>query len=101
MENENFFQEPVIDLPIVEDAVVIEEPVVEQPVVEPEVKVEPVVVETKSKKKDDTVAIYSDRDVRWGNVGTLKIGVNNVSKADADKWLAAKYFVRLAKETDK
>lgn len=39
------------------------------------------------KKKADTVAIHSSRNVTWNGVGKVYIGYNIVDKQAADKWL--------------
>jgi hypothetical protein len=38
-------------------------------------------------KHDDTVAIFSTRNVHWEGVGRLSTGYNIVSKEAAEKWL--------------
>lgn len=45
---------------------------------------------------DQTVAIYSARNVRWEGVGKINKGYNIVDKAEADKWLEKLDHVRLA-----
>jgi hypothetical protein len=39
------------------------------------------------KKKADKVAIYSERNVSWSEVGKVYRGYNIVTQAQADKWL--------------
>ena len=86
--------------PIVEDkAEVVEVPAepVAEPIVEP-------VVEKKAKKEPkaapaaagDLVALFSERNISWSEVGKLIAGYNLVSKADADRWLSGSLKVRLA-----
>jgi DNA-binding protein H-NS len=41
----------------------------------------------KAQKKEETVAIYSSRNVTWNGVGKVYIGYNIVSKAVAEQWL--------------
>lgn len=43
----------------------------------------------------DKVAVFSEKNVLWEGVGTIKRGYNVFSKSVADKWLARSY-VRLA-----
>jgi hypothetical protein len=38
-------------------------------------------------KKEDTVAIYSSRNVTWAEVGKVYIGYNIVPKSVSEKWL--------------
>lgn len=47
-------------------------------------------VDTSEKKKEEAVkvAIWSDKNVRWSDVGTLVKGYNIVNKEAADKWLS-------------
>lgn len=40
-----------------------------------------------AKKKEDKVAIYSERNVSWTSVGKVYRGYNIVTQAQADKWL--------------
>jgi len=42
---------------------------------------------TSAKKKADKVAIYSERNVSWTEVGKVYRGYNIVTQAQADKWL--------------
>lgn len=54
--------------------------------------------EAKAKKaepKDETVAIYSTRNVTWQGVGKVFFGYNIVTKEQADQWLTRTH-VRLA-----
>lgn len=37
--------------------------------------------------KEETVAIHSTRNVNWQGVGSVKLGVNIVSKEAAEQWL--------------
>ena len=46
-------------------------------------------------KDGDKVAIYSTKNVRWEEVGTLYRGYNIVTKEQADKWLTRSH-VRVA-----
>jgi hypothetical protein len=92
---------------VTEPAVAVEEATVE--VVEPVVEAAPVVeevapvVEQPKKKvaKGDLVTISSTKKVAWDGVGTLNVGLNTVTKEEADKWIAAKYYVTLVEETNK
>jgi hypothetical protein len=45
--------------------------------------------------KEDTVAIYSSRNVNWQGVGKVVTGYNIVSKAAADQW-ATRDHIRIA-----
>lgn len=58
-------------------------------------KSEPKPVVKKAAKKEDTVAIYSSRNVTWNGVGKVYTGYNIVSKSAADQWLNRDH-VRLA-----
>lgn len=49
----------------------------------------------KAAKKDETVAVYSTRNVTWAEVGKVYRGYNIVSKEAAEKWLKRDH-VRLA-----
>ena len=42
---------------------------------------------TKTKAKELSVALYSNGNIHWDEVGTLTKGYNFVSKADSEKWL--------------
>ena len=76
-----------------------------EPIAEPVVEavVEPV-VEKKAKKETkaaeavavETVALFSERNINWDQVGKLVAGYNLVSKTQADKWLSGGLKVRLA-----
>ena len=44
----------------------------------------------KAGPKKATVAIYSDRNMRWSGVGEISKGYNIVSKDQAEKWLTRK-----------
>jgi hypothetical protein len=46
---------------------------------------------TKAKAKKATVAIYSERNMRWSDVGEIKKGYNIVSPQAAEKWLTRKH----------
>lgn len=46
-------------------------------------------------KPDTTVAIYSERNVTWQDVGKISTGYNIVSKEASEKWLTRGY-IRLA-----
>lgn len=50
-------------------------------------KQEPKPVVKKAVKKEETVAIYSSRNVTWNGVGKVYIGYNIVSKDASAKWL--------------
>lgn len=58
-------------------------------------KTEPKPVVKKVTKKEETVAIYSSRNVTWNGVGKVYTGYNIVSKTAADQWLNRDH-VRLA-----
>lgn len=58
-------------------------------------KAEPKPVVKKAAKKEDTVAVYSSRNVTWNGVGKVYTGYNIVSKSAADQWLKRDH-VRLA-----
>jgi hypothetical protein len=45
---------------------------------------------------ENTVAIYSARNVRWEGVGKINKGYNIVDKSEADKWIEKLNHVRLA-----
>lgn len=46
-------------------------------------------IQRDSKEKDsEKVAIWSDKNIRWGTLGHLSKGYNIVTKEDADKWLS-------------
>lgn len=45
----------------------------------------------KAAPKKATVAIYSDRNIRWGDVGEISKGYNIVTKEQAEKWLTRKH----------
>ena len=68
-----------------EEVAMIEEPVIEE--------VKP--VKKAKTSKDDTVALYSSRNVHWEGFGNLSIGYNIVSQEDAEVWLKRNH-VRLA-----
>lgn len=46
-------------------------------------------------KKEETVAIFSTRNVTWPNVGKVSTGYNIVKASEAEKWLTRSH-VRLA-----
>ncbi len=50
---------------------------------------------SKQKAKEETVAIYSTRNVSWPEVGKVYRGYNIVTKSAADKWLTRDH-VRIA-----
>jgi hypothetical protein len=50
-------------------------------------KQEPKPVVKKAEKKEDTVAVYSSRNVTWSGIGKVYIGYNIVSKEASEKWL--------------
>jgi hypothetical protein len=50
---------------------------------------------TNSPAADDKVALYSQKNLFWNEVGTLKIGYNIVNSENAEKWLRHK-AVRIA-----
>lgn len=54
-----------------------------------------VVNDKPTKNVDDKVALFSEKNLFWNEVGTLKIGYNIVSSEKADRWLQHK-SVRLA-----
>lgn len=82
-----------------ENAPVVEENVIPEAVAEP---IAEAVVETPKKKaKSDLVTIYSPKKVTMDGVAPLNVGLNQLTKEDADKWLAAKYYVKLVEETNK
>lgn len=60
-------------------------------------KVEPVMPKPskKSAPKEETVAIFSTKNVTWSEVGKVYRGYNIVAKSAADKWLTRNH-VRLA-----
>lgn len=64
---------------------------------------EPAVVEQPKKRasKNDLVTVHSTKKVAWDGVGVLNVGLNTVTKENADKWIEAKYFVTLVEETNK
>ncbi len=101
MENEMIVPEPQDIEP--QTTEIAEEPmlVIEEPEVKPEPEIVEPVVETKTKKKDALVALYSDRKILWDGVGRLVRGINYVTKAEADKWIVEKSYVKIVKETDK
>lgn len=45
--------------------------------------------------EDDKVAVWSEKNIRWSQVGTLVKGYNIISKEAADKWLQ-RVDIRLA-----
>jgi hypothetical protein len=51
--------------------------------------------EKPAKKVDDKVALYSEKNLFWNEVGSLKIGYNIVSAEKSERWLQHK-AVRLA-----
>jgi hypothetical protein len=44
----------------------------------------------KEEKQVDKVAVYSEKNMRWGLLGTLSMGYNIVNKEEAEKWLTLK-----------
>ena len=42
----------------------------------------------KEEKKDEKVALWSSKNIRWTGTGTLSKGYNIVTKEAADKWLS-------------
>lgn len=44
----------------------------------------------KQEEEVEKVAIYSEKNMRWGLLGTLNIGYNIVNKEEAEKWLTLK-----------
>jgi hypothetical protein len=44
---------------------------------------------------EDTVALYSTRNVFWDGVGKVGLGINIVSKSDSEQWLKRNH-IRLA-----
>jgi ATP phosphoribosyltransferase len=67
----------------------------------PKVKKEkPIAVEAVVEEKEvvdmtDKVALYSTRNIHWGNIGALKVGYNIVSKEASEKMVTHK-AVRIA-----
>lgn len=49
----------------------------------------------KKEKSNKTVALYSERNLFWSDLGSLNYGYNIVSKEDSEMWLKKK-SVRLA-----
>ena len=45
----------------------------------------------KAVSKKATVAIYSERNARWGDVGEISKGYNFVTKEQAEQWLTRKH----------
>lgn len=39
------------------------------------------------KKIENKTALYSEKNLHWGDVGSLKIGYNIVTKEESEKWL--------------
>lgn len=93
MEIENIVSE-------VEEVVELPEPVVAEPVAE---VAEPVIEEAPArkpfKKKEDTVAVFSPKKATKPGLPDLNAGINNISKEDAEAWMAAKSYVKLHEET--
>ena len=103
----NFNNDFKEETPVVEEAT---EAAVEETVVEevPEATIAPVeVVEVEKAEKpkkekvakaadSETVALFSERNLAWEGVGTLKAGYNIVSKEEANGWLSGNLKVRLA-----
>lgn len=60
-------------------------------------KIDPVVKrsEKKTASKEETVAIFSTKNVTWSEVGKVYRGYNIVAKSAADKWLTRNH-IRLA-----
>jgi len=58
-------------------------------------KSEPKPVVKKAAKKEETVAVYSSRNVTWNGVGKVYTGYNIVSKSAADQWVKRDH-IRLA-----
>jgi len=66
----------------------------------PKVKKEKLTVEAVVEEKEvvdmiDKVALYSTRNIHWGNIGALKVGYNIVSKEASEKMVTHK-AVRIA-----
>ena len=78
---------PVVAEPIVEETPIEVAPIVEQP--------------KKKSSKGDLVAIRSPKKVAMDGVPTLNVGVNYLTKEDADKWLAAKHYLVLVEGSAK
>ena len=96
-ENVNDVKDVQVEEPVIEEVKEVpakEAPVVpakEEPVVEKKAKAEP-----KSSKDDEQVGLIAERNLSWSGVGSLNVGLNLVSKKEADKWLAKKLKVRAA-----
>ena len=89
---------------VVEEVVAVETaPVVAEPIVEETpIEVAPVVEQPKKKSsKGDLVAIRSPKKVAMDGVPTLNVGINYLTKEDADKWLAAKHYLVLVEGSAK
>lgn len=82
-------EEAVVEVPEVAAAPVevVEAPKAEKPKKEKAVK---------APKDADLIALFSERNINWDGVGSLKVGYNFVAKEDADKWLSGTLKVRLA-----
>jgi hypothetical protein len=46
----------------------------------------------KEQSRKSTVALYSEKNVVWPEVGEVKRGYNIVSESEASKWLTKKYI---------
>ena len=67
-----------------------------KPVKKPKVEVAPVVEKQEAVDMTDKVALYSTRNIHWGNgIGALKVGYNIVSKEASEKMVTHK-AVRIA-----
>lgn len=51
--------------------------------------------QTKPADKNEKVAVYSERNLFWNEVGSLKVGYNIVTKEASEKWTTHK-AVRMA-----
>jgi hypothetical protein len=59
------------------------------------IAVEPVVEIKEAVDMTDKIALYSTRNIHWGNIGALKVGYNIVSKEASEKMVTHK-AVRIA-----
>jgi ATP phosphoribosyltransferase len=62
---------------------------------EKSIAVEAVVQEKEVVDMTDKIALYSTRNIHWGNIGALKVGYNIVSKEASEKMVTHK-AVRIA-----
>lgn len=85
----------VVEAPVVEEKAVEEAPVAE-PVVEEKPKAKKAEKAAKPEVAEETTVLFSERNINWSGVGTLRVGYNLVSKSEADRWLSGTLKVRLA-----